>query len=461
MVIFMSKKYTKESFNKKLKEIGRTDIELVGEYVNNKTPTEFHCNVCGNTWKEAPVQFVKKGSPGKCPVCHKKEIKEKFKLSQEEVVKRVKDKNENIEVVSEYENYYTPIKFKCKLDGYEWEQILSNFEDNPVCPMCDVDKTRHLISGVNDIATLRPDLLQYFIDPKDAKNLKLGSNKRMLFKCSNCGKEKELFVYDLAENGFRCAYCSDKISYPNKFLRAFLNELGIDYDLEWHDNWCKDYKYDAHFFKDGIEYLIEADGEYHNKENTLYYKTQFTNVKIRDRVKDKLAKENNCCLIRLDCYISDGDYISNSIFNSKLSEIFDLSDFNWVKCKIEAEKSLVKEVCDYYNSHINMSLKDIAIHFKLNRGTVKDYLNRGEKLHFTRSLFSNYGGIKITLYDKNSNIIATYGSCSILSKRSEEDLGKSYTRKKLMDIINNGGEIGDYVIKIAQTISDIGNIYYG
>ena len=53
-------KYTKESFNKKLKEIGREDVSLKGEYINSRTSTEFHCNICGNDWFTAPINFTNK-----------------------------------------------------------------------------------------------------------------------------------------------------------------------------------------------------------------------------------------------------------------------------------------------------------------------------------------------------------------------------------------------------------------
>ena len=41
-------KYTKTSFNKKLKEIGRDDIELIGDYVNSKTLSLFDLSIITN-----------------------------------------------------------------------------------------------------------------------------------------------------------------------------------------------------------------------------------------------------------------------------------------------------------------------------------------------------------------------------------------------------------------------------
>lgn len=63
--------YTTESFKKKLKELNRNDIELVGEYVNAHTKIEFKCtkNEKHKTWFASPTNIL---SGCGCPECKKR-----------------------------------------------------------------------------------------------------------------------------------------------------------------------------------------------------------------------------------------------------------------------------------------------------------------------------------------------------------------------------------------------------
>ena len=451
---------TKEEIQKKIDELGR-DIIVLTDYAGGKSKIKVKSKICNHEWEITYKRLIDKREGPKCQKCHREEMKEKYKLSKEEVEKRIREANPDIELVGEYTNYYVPVKLRCKKDGYEWEQILDNFvREAPYCPLCEKDKTYKLIPGVNDIATLRPDLVKYFINKEDASNLKTNSNKRMFFKCPDCGYEKDMVVYALCGIGFSCPKCKDKISYPNKFLRAFLNQLEIDYDLEWHDDWCSRYRYDAHFVKDGVGYLVEFDGGQHFGKKDSYFKTQKEDIKSRDIQKNRLAKENGFVLIRIDCCKSDGEYIKNNIFKSLFNEIFDLSEINWKQCFSEAEKSLVKQVCDYYNSNINIEIKELAKKFKIASCTARDYINRGVKAGFTRDLESKYYGIKLTLY-KNDKKIASYGSYFVLERRSELDLGFHCTREVIRTRVQkHNGELKGFKIKIAETLDDIADNYY-
>ena len=48
-------------------------------------------------------------------------------------------------------------------------------------------------------------------------------------KCPDCGKIKRTKISNLAHRGFRCS-CNRKTSYPNKFVYAVLDQLGIEYE---------------------------------------------------------------------------------------------------------------------------------------------------------------------------------------------------------------------------------------
>ena len=78
------------------------------------------------------------------------------------------------------------------------------------------------------------------------------------------------------------------------------------------------------------------------------------NQQENDKNKYELAINNGIKpsnYIVIDCRYSDLDFIKNNIINSRFNKIFDLSNIDWLKIGQDSEKSIVKEVCDYWCFH--------------------------------------------------------------------------------------------------------------
>lgn len=68
-------------------------------------------------------------------------------------------------------------------------------------------------------------------------------------------------------------------------------------------------------------------------------------------LKKELAKENGIeHYVVIDCRYSELEWIKNSILNSKLVDMLNLSKIDWLKCEEFALKNIVREVCDYWNN---------------------------------------------------------------------------------------------------------------
>ena len=97
-----------------------------------------------------------------------------------------------------------------------------------------------------------------------------------------------------------------------------------------------------------------------------------------DKNKKELAIENGIKpenYIVIDCRYSELEFIKNNILHSRLNEIFDLNNIDWIKIGQDSEKSLVKEVCDYWHLHneINnegLTTTDLEKVFKLGKSTI-------------------------------------------------------------------------------------------
>ena len=118
-------------------------------------------------------------------------------------------------------------------------------------------------------------------------------------------------------------------------------------------------------------------------------------VKVSTINLARLALENNCKLIRIDCTESNAQNIFKNILKSELSEILNLKDFDWKECGIKSSKSLLVEVCKYYNEHPEKTSKELSSIFKISRDTVLTYLRKGKELGICTVQVSNRKKIKI------------------------------------------------------------------
>ena len=179
-------------------------------------------------------------------------------------------------------------------------------------------------------------------------------------------------INDLHSKGFSCPKCSikDGISFPEKFMTNVLDQLKEDGQLNYFEyqytkvnaKWCGKYKYDFYFELNDEKYIIETHGEQHYRDvnrkgaRTLYEEQE------NDKIKKQLALSNGIDVyIELDCRRTDLYFVKNSIMNSELNNLFDLSSINWELCCINSRSNKVKEVCDYWHLHNEINNEKIPI----------------------------------------------------------------------------------------------------
>lgn len=372
-------RWNTETFNNKIQDIYKGSISLLEPYCGIDNKILCKCEKHNVEWKARPSTLLK----GKCncPIC----LQELKELRHQEQKKKFLDKvainNPNIEVLGEYIDISTPIKVKCKIDGYIWyanPSHLSSEKEPRKCPFC---SNKVVIEGINDIATTHKEKIKYFKNQDDAKKYSYGSNQKTIFVCPDCGYEKEYFISDFIKNGFKCNICSDSISYPNKFFRRFLSCLPIEnWKTEWSPKWAKGMYYDNYFEYNGKKFIVEADGEFH-------YENKFSSenlraVQYRDALKDFLANENNIAVIRIDCRNTKTDSLVKNIYNSELSILFDLSNIDWDECASLACKNIYKEIALFFNENPSLSVNELSEHFHISKYIVRKSLNIGNKCNW-------------------------------------------------------------------------------
>ena len=286
--------------------------------------------------------------------------------------------NGKFELLSDYTTIQNKVRVKHLDCGYEFETDPDKAlkRKDIVCPKCDKRYTI-AIPNVNDIYTTNPEIVYLLADKEDAHRYKANSKKKIVLVCPVCGKEHEMTINKVVSRGYSCPYCGKKSgSYGERFLMNMFYQLEQVVENEFTPKWIKPKRFDFMFEKDDKKYIIELDGGWHFSDNRLSGKT-YEEQKKTDAEKQKRAEDMGFIVIRLDYnYVNNNrnDYLINSIKNSYLSVLFDLSKIDFSECIYNAVHcSAVKDVADIWINGVRSS-QQIADKLGISVGTVKSYL---------------------------------------------------------------------------------------
>lgn len=114
--------------------------------------------------------------------------------------------------------------------GHEWQTSVKARSGGENCPIC---SGARVIEGINDLATLKPELVQEWSEKNEIKptEVSIGSHKKVIWKCKQ-GHEWEASIKSRTVNGTGCSYCSH-----NKVLEGF-NDLASRFPqiaAEWSE----------------------------------------------------------------------------------------------------------------------------------------------------------------------------------------------------------------------------------
>lgn len=289
-----------------------------------------------------------------------------------------------------------------------------------------------VVKGINTLGDKRPDLIQYFENCEDAFCvLPRTDNRKVNIICPLCNNKIEITPDHLTTRGFTCRKCSDGFSYPEKFIYNLLQQINVRFITQLnnsHFDWVGNFRYD--FYLSDYNCIIETHGGQHYgsiKEEEL------KKIQDNDKNKKELAEKNGVNYVVLDCRESTIDWIKNSVNNSLLLSLFDLSNINWQECHERSINSLVRVVSDCWNEHRDWSTKIICDYVGLKKSTVVKYLKQAKELGWCDystelsyqrrecSAFRN-NSIPINVY-KDGRFLFTYPSAAKLANDSKDLLG--------------------------------------
>ncbi len=431
----MARKLTYEEVKNFIEVESGSGCKLLSkEYVNNSTKMMFQC-ICGNYF-ETTFGAFKNANKRQCNECGLDKQIQRRRKTNEEFIKEVYDLvGDEYEFLEDYINSQTKIKCRHNECRHEYHVKPANFLSGRRCPECfgikkltyqDINKVIHDKLGVgwsiieygrgeHGVFVTLKDGQGYLYDNVLLSNIKAdripdkintlniftisniktwcelnnepfilvsetykGKDEKMQWKCKQCKHIFERSWNEIHSHGFGCNKCSDGLSYSEKFMRELLNQLNQYYIPEYTPKWSDQKRYDVYLPDRNI--IIEVNGIQHYGAGFEYLGGRSLKEEVEnDKNKERLAIKNGISnYITIDCRESSLSYIKNSVLNSKFSNIFDLSNVNWLKCHGLACNSIVKDICDLWN--LDYNTLDISKVVKLSRATVIKYLKRGNEL---------------------------------------------------------------------------------
>lgn len=199
----MKKRKTQEEFERELNLV-LPDIKVLGKYININTKIRFKCLIHDFEFDAFPQNMLRGHGCRKCG--NEKQSKKQTK-SHDNFVKDLKNINSNIEVIGTYVNMDTKIKVKCLIDGYVWDADPRKLFRGVQCAVC---TNRKVVAGINDVATIRPDLVKYFKNKVESTKYTSGSETVIDIVCPECGYEDKIRIGNLSRFGFACNGCYEK-----------------------------------------------------------------------------------------------------------------------------------------------------------------------------------------------------------------------------------------------------------
>lgn len=105
------------------------EVELLGEYRNNRTPIKCRCRQCRYEWGARWTTLQYRHG---CPRCALKSLR----YTTSDAVSELKKISPNIEILGEYTNAQSPIPCKCLVCSYEWSPKWFSLRRGHGCPRC-------------------------------------------------------------------------------------------------------------------------------------------------------------------------------------------------------------------------------------------------------------------------------------------------------------------------------------
>lgn len=288
-----ARRKTDDEFKKELAS-KNPDVDVLGEYVDDKTKVQAKCRNCGHGWSVTPSNLLRGRS---CPKCAINNRATKRRKSNEDFLVQIETINPLIDIKERYSGDAVPLLVKCKQCNHLWKVRPSNLLQGNGCPRCArsqssfmeqyiywafvyalgedkvLYRNRMLIDNELDIyipdkkLAIEPGGYYYHKDSLDVDYAKIEKCKeigiRLVIIYDNCREE----VQDIDKEDVYFYKYDLKYETNNQTLRAIISRLFEEYDIIhemtedfWNQVYDKATIYSRRKNKEQLQVQLENNG---------------------------------------------------------------------------------------------------------------------------------------------------------------------------------------------------------
>lgn len=287
---------THEQYIKDLENIN-PDVIAIDKYIDVNTPILHMCLKDNYQWSISPHNLL--NGTG-CPKCMNR-----FYRTHDEYVCEVKNINNNIEVIDNFINTYTPILHKCSICNHQWLVRPTNILLGSGCPKCAQNIQKTHFDYVNELSLLNLNI--------EVIGTYVNSYTPILHKCL-IDNHKWLAKPTNILSGKGCPRCKE--SHGEKQIRQWLNGHNVLYEKQYKFDDCYDIKpLPFDFYLPKYNLCIEYDGEQHFRPVDFFGgEKHFKLQQKHDNIKNEYCKNNGILLLRIPYYKNIEEELNNFLF---------------------------------------------------------------------------------------------------------------------------------------------------
>lgn len=304
-------------------DIVTTHPRIMKEYIDKRSPyelskgshyvAEWECQE-GHKWKK----FVYKRAAGEgCPYCANRRVVIGFNNFTEEYPYLATEWDDPVDMMTLTAMSAYRAKWKCA-SGHSWRAPVHQRTKGSGCPYC---SGRIVVKGINDLSSLRPELVSEWADEREMSTVSLSSRYRARWECKEGHTWSTSVFMRTRSFGTGCPRCAKQISKQEDDLSEYIQRL-IDEDTCLVRNTRKVISpKELDIYLPDLNMAFEFNGNYWHSDSMLMKTLGMTAKDVHLRKLDLCSQQGiDLFFVWEDDWLSQRDVVEQAVFDAVVNK---------------------------------------------------------------------------------------------------------------------------------------------